>query len=703
MVKIQIKQLHVFLLLSLLSTVLSNQVNVSTDPSVIHPLSFDVLNPINRLSLSNHSEPTCNNIHQIQKSDRCQFVRDNCSTREEGSLINYYSLYYCHFQSFSLLAILPIICILLVLFISLGYTALEYLCPNLHTIAKAHLKMPDNLAGLTILAFGNGAPDIFGTFEAMKSGLINLAISELLGASLFISTCVIGCIAIVKPFRVPQYLFVRDTIMYITVYVIITMAIFWGSLESMFCVALVLVYVAFVAFALYAHKRQKSRIRNILRDRRSRGQYNETEPGVEEEIDDVYLDHTSRLPTIDDVTIEEFNDSMQGENSLDDDDDNDNDINNDDNEDQIMGANIGTYGLKRLMQNLSLHSNLRGRIQLDDEVLVSREDASVDDFFNSKSNTNKWNCLFWSLFPLRQSLEDCESRLHQVQIVLQLPILILLKLTTPIQDFATYTMIQNDLAKSSEYTNDNNDVGDNNDGDNNLGSFDYEMDKMRLSIQAALGMFTLVFLNMDMNFFAKVLFLVILGSIAFLTVEKVYPDVTSDTILVSRSLLNRMNIINYITSTLGLLLSITWISTIASQIVLIIHAISTIYNLSDDLLGITLFALGNCVGDMATNYTIARMGFPNMAFSACFGGPLLALCSLGMNRILLGGDSTASGELEIRLSATLWLMVLGFFWNMAILCVQVPRNNWMLDEKICKILICNWVGCVVIASLSSLV
>ena len=125
--------------------------------------------------------------------------------------------------------------------------------------------------------------------------------------------------------------------------------------------------------------------------------------------------------------------------------------------------------------------------------------------------------------------------------------------------------------------------------------------------------------------------------------------------------------------------------------------------MSDDLLGITLFALGNSVGDMATNHTIARMGFPNMAFSACFGGPLLALCSLGMNRILLGGDSTTSGELEIRLSATLWLMVLGFFWNMAILCVQVPRNNWMLDEKIGKILICNWVGCVVIASLSSLV
>lgn len=69
--------------------------------------------------------------------------------------------------------------------------------------------------------------------------------------------------------------------------------------------------------------------------------------------------------------------------------------------------------------------------------------------------------------------------------------------------------------------------------------------------------------------------------------------------------------------------------------------------LSDAIIGLTIFAMvcilslfyictfksliipfmtlkGNSLGDFVANITIAKMGFPTMAVSACFGGPMLS-------------------------------------------------------------------------------
>jgi sodium/potassium/calcium exchanger 6 len=72
-----------------------------------------------------------------------------------------------------------------------------------------------------------------------------------------------------------------------------------------------------------------------------------------------------------------------------------------------------------------------------------------------------------------------------------------------------------------------------------------------------------------------------------------------------------------------------------------------ILGLSDAIIGLTIFAMvcilslfyictctsliilfmilkGNSLGDFVANITIAKMGFPTMAVSACFGGPMLS-------------------------------------------------------------------------------
>lgn len=74
--------------------------------------------------------------------------------------------------------------ILAFLFSFIGISASDFFCPNLATIA-AYLGLNESTAGVTFLAFGNGSPDVFSTFAAIRGGTFSLAIGELIGAATF--------------------------------------------------------------------------------------------------------------------------------------------------------------------------------------------------------------------------------------------------------------------------------------------------------------------------------------------------------------------------------------------------------------------------------------------------------------------------------------------------------------------------------------
>lgn len=52
------------------------------------------------------------------------------------------------------------------LFIALGSTAQDFFCPALSVISDT-LKLSHNVAGVTFLALGNGAPDIFSVYSSI--------------------------------------------------------------------------------------------------------------------------------------------------------------------------------------------------------------------------------------------------------------------------------------------------------------------------------------------------------------------------------------------------------------------------------------------------------------------------------------------------------------------------------------------------------
>jgi sodium/potassium/calcium exchanger 6 len=126
-------------------------------------------------------------------------------------------------------------------------------------------------------------------------------------------------------------------------------------------------------------------------------------------------------------------------------------------------------------------------------------------------------------------------------------------------------------------------------------------------------------------------------------------------------------------------------------------------NISDSLLGLTVFAVGNSLGDLVANVTVARLGFPVMALSACFGGPMLnILLGIGIGGLYMSWHSTQhqqtlsagavpTGPYRIVISKTLVISGVTLLITLLGLLIIVPLNNWKMDRRIGWGLVALWV------------
>jgi solute carrier family 24 (sodium/potassium/calcium exchanger), member 6 len=67
------------------------------------------------------------------------------------------------------------------------------------------LGLSENLAGVTVLAFGNGSPDIFTSLAGAPRGRSELIFGELIGSGLFVTTVIAGAIITIRPFQVLKW------------------------------------------------------------------------------------------------------------------------------------------------------------------------------------------------------------------------------------------------------------------------------------------------------------------------------------------------------------------------------------------------------------------------------------------------------------------------------------------------------------------
>ena len=138
----------------------------------------------------------------------------------------------------------------------LGSTADAYLSPAL-VYLTVRFSIPESLAGVTLLAFGNGAPDVFSTIAAGGDNDSNpdnnnaiKPICVLFGGTVFISSVVLPISVRAAPGRViavtPRY-FIRDWIFYmIPCIYLLTVLLFIGKIDIYGSLGMLFVYFFYV-------------------------------------------------------------------------------------------------------------------------------------------------------------------------------------------------------------------------------------------------------------------------------------------------------------------------------------------------------------------------------------------------------------------------------------------------------------------------
>ncbi|CAG9971636.1 unnamed protein product [Clonostachys byssicola] len=160
---------------------------------------------------------------------------------------------------------------------------------------------------------------------------------------------------------------------------------------------------------------------------------------------------------------------------------------------------------------------------------------------------------------------------------------------------------------------------------------------------------------------------------------------------------------HYVLCFMGFIISIAWISTIAGEVVGVLKTFGIVLNISEALLGLTIFAAGNSVGDLIADITVARLGYPVMALAACFGGPMLnILLGIGIGGVMMMIRSASLdhknhpdqpyhyGPYNVQVGATLFISAITLLVTLVGMLVIVPMNKWVLSRKIGWTLIALW-------------
>jgi Ca2+/Na+ antiporter len=187
---------------------------------------------------------------------------------EPGPLFgaDYLLAYYCSWQDWHFIYVIWLLLLLSGLIWTLGHTAGNYLSPTLAKVCES-LNLSYNVAGVTFLAFGNGAPDVFtqvSSFTTAVSGdnaqkidssIALIGVNTMLGSSMFVVTIVVGTVAILSPCHVSSKIYLRDVSFHITAVTSIAIIGWMGKLTVTIGIFLFVIYFTYVAVVLIVAER----------------------------------------------------------------------------------------------------------------------------------------------------------------------------------------------------------------------------------------------------------------------------------------------------------------------------------------------------------------------------------------------------------------------------------------------------------------
>jgi len=130
---------------------------------------------------------------------------------------------------------------------------------------------------------------------------------------------------------------------------------------------------------------------------------------------------------------------------------------------------------------------------------------------------------------------------------------------------------------------------------------------------------------------------------------------------------------------MGFFVAVVWIMAIADEVVNVLKTFGFIFGLSDAIVGLTIFAVGNSLADFVANISVAAFA-PAMGFAACFGGPMLnILLGIGISGSYI--IHTTGQPYTMHFSTTLFVSTVGLLSLLIATMIFVPWNGFHLPKS----------------------
>ncbi|GMN43805.1 hypothetical protein TIFTF001_013004 [Ficus carica] len=418
-----------------------------------------------------------------------------------------------------LLLSIPLLSLLLLLYFYVLIKTAQDHFSLVTTKLSSLLRLSPSMAAVTLLALGNGAPDVFSSLAAVRSGHYRTGFGAILSAGTFVSAFVVGFVAIhAAPFSLNPATFVRDVSFYLLAalflfYVYLSAEIFlWQA------VGFVAFYLFFVGFVFWMD------LGTVGADEREKGaafdgRRNPTAAETPDcEIGESFRDSETKKPSF----------GLR----------------------RVLGTYGWFYGLRPVVARAVAKSSGLIRIRLT---------MRIKAFYSWK-------------FGL------------VISKVWELPVSVLLKLTIPHtapSEWSRFYMSANIALCPVALLY----------AGNSFIPFDHPI----------------YFLLPYTHFPLWLIVLFASSSLALLhyIMEKEPPKTEQMPVVV-----------------IAFVMSVFWISTVAGELLNCLATLGSLLKLPPALLGLTVLAWGNSVGDLVADVAVAKAGHPEMAMAGCFAGPM---------------------------------------------------------------------------------